>query len=261
MPNSCQIPFLVQIICLTIAPAILAAGVYLCLSRIVTTFGQDNSRISARTYPIFFVTCDIVSLLLQAGGGGYASVKMHNREDPKVGNNIMIVGLSVQVFTLLVFILLTLDFAVRTIRRISRMGARHALDQQHAELRKSWSFKCFLVALSVSTLCIFTRCVYRVAELSDGWEGHLMKKQNLFLGLEGAVILVAVYLLNSFHPGFCFKESLSINIPTRIDNGGRDTVGQGRTSSGAESSREVLRVEELRRGWSGSVFSDMGQIA
>jgi hypothetical protein len=171
-----QIPFLIQIICLTIAPAILAAGVYLCLSRIVTTFGQDNSCISARAYPIIFVTCDVVSLILQAGGGGYASVKTHNREDPKVGNNIMIAGLSVQVFTLLIFILLALDFAVRTIRRSRRMGTHHALDQQHAQLRKSWMFKGFLIALSVSTLCIFTRCVYRVAELSDGWEGHLMKK-------------------------------------------------------------------------------------
>jgi hypothetical protein len=205
--NTNQIPFLIQIICLTIAPAVLAAGVYLCLSRIVLTFGQDNSRINARAYPIIFVSCDIISLVLQAGGGGYASVKTHSHEDPKSGNNIMIAGLSVQVFTLLVFMLLALDFANCTTHRIRQMGAYDALDRQHANLRKSWQFKGFLVALSLSTLCIFTRCVYRVAELSNGWDGYLMKKQNYFLGLEGAVVLVAVFLLNIFHPGFCFSES------------------------------------------------------
>ena len=42
--------FLLQIICLTIAPAFLAGGIYLCLRRIVYTFGQENSRIKPETY-------------------------------------------------------------------------------------------------------------------------------------------------------------------------------------------------------------------
>jgi hypothetical protein len=265
--NTCQVPFLVQIICLTIAPAILAAGVYLCLSRIVRTFGQDNSRISARAYPVIFVSCDIVSLILQAGGGGYASVKTHNREDPKVGNNIMIAGLSVQVFTLLVFMLLALDFANCTIRRIRKMGAHDALDRQHANLRKSWQFKGFLVALSLSTLCIFTRCVFRVAELSNGWEGHLMKKQNYFLGLEGAVILVAVFSLNLFHPGFCFWESSHTSTTAQIGSTRSQESISERTWYGckkrgvtAHSNQEELWAKERSRGW-GSTGSGMQQCA
>jgi hypothetical protein len=42
--------FLIQIICLTIAPAFLAAGVYLCLRRIVFAFGPENSRIPPKYY-------------------------------------------------------------------------------------------------------------------------------------------------------------------------------------------------------------------
>jgi hypothetical protein len=202
-----QGPFLMQIVCLTIAPAFLAAGVYLCLSRIVTTFGRDNSRISARAYPMIFITCDFLSLIFQAAGGGIASVKTQNREDPKLGNNLMIAGLAVQVVTLLIFILLALDFAIRTNYRIGQVGSHNALNPRHAALRKSWRFKGFLIALSLSTLCIFTRCVFRVAELSDGWSGHLMKVQHYFIGLEGVIIIAAVLLLNLFHPGFCFGES------------------------------------------------------
>jgi len=42
--------FLLQIVCLTIAPAFLAAGIYLCLRRIVYAFGPENSRISPEAY-------------------------------------------------------------------------------------------------------------------------------------------------------------------------------------------------------------------
>lgn len=42
--------FLMQIVCLTIAPAFLAGGIYLCLRRIVYAFGPENSRISPEAY-------------------------------------------------------------------------------------------------------------------------------------------------------------------------------------------------------------------
>lgn len=42
--------FLMQICCLTIAPAFLAAGIYLCLRRIVYVFGPENSRIKPEMY-------------------------------------------------------------------------------------------------------------------------------------------------------------------------------------------------------------------
>ncbi|KAF1915973.1 RTA1 like protein-domain-containing protein [Ampelomyces quisqualis] len=233
-----QAPFLIQIICLTIAPAFLAAGIYLCLSRIVTAFGTSNSRISPRAYPLIFVTCDVVSLILQAAGGGIASVKTQAHEDPKLGNNIMIAGLSVQVATLLVFMLLALDFAVRTMGRVGQIGREQALDQRYVELRKNWAFKGFLIALALSTLCIFTRCVFRVAELSDGWSGHLMKVQGYFIGLEGAIIVVAAFLLNFFHPGLCFGETPAAGV-----TGGRKCWG-GRKAASGQSSVEELRIRE-----------------
>jgi len=197
--------FLIQIVCLTIAPAFLAAGIYFCLSRIVLTFGEANSRIKALSYPRFFIPCDVISLLLQAAGGGLASAQSHANKDPTTGNNIMIAGLSFQVATLAVFIALCTDFALRTLRRMKSMGVE-AFDPRHAKLRSSFKFKGFLWALAFATLCIFTRSIYRVAELSEGWEGHLIKTQKYFIGLEGAIVGAAVLALNAFHPGLCFGE-------------------------------------------------------
>jgi len=42
--------FLMQIVCLTIAPAFMAGGIYLCLRRIVYAFGPENSRITPEAY-------------------------------------------------------------------------------------------------------------------------------------------------------------------------------------------------------------------
>lgn len=46
-----QAGFMIQICCLTIAPAFLAAGIYFCLRSIVLAFGPGNSRIRPELYP------------------------------------------------------------------------------------------------------------------------------------------------------------------------------------------------------------------
>lgn len=240
--NKPKNPFLIQIICLTIAPAFLAAGIYLCLSRIVSTFGIENSRIKPLSYPRIFIPCDIASLVLQALGGGIASAKTHQHEDPTVGNNIMIAGLVFQVVTLLIFITLALDFTIRTISRFHKLG-QDALDPRHAKLRGSLRFKGFLAALSFATLCIFTRCVYRVAELSEGWNGHLIKTQKYFIALEGAVIVAAVLSLNIFHPGICFKGAFEARTEPNQE-GSRTWFGRKAYAATAQSNEEALALEK-----------------
>ena len=81
-----------------------------------------------------------------------------------------------------------------------------ATDPTHSKLRASRIFQAFLCALALSTVCIFIRSIFRVAELSEGWEGALIKNQKLFIGLEGVMVTIAVLSLNAFHPGLCFRE-------------------------------------------------------
>ncbi|KAL8728384.1 MAG: hypothetical protein Q9166_005428 [cf. Caloplaca sp. 2 TL-2023] len=193
--------FLMQICCLTIGPAFLAAGIYLTLSRIVVTFGPENSRIKPLSYPRFFIPCDL-------------------RLIPAAGEHIMVTGLALQVFTLLIFMLLCTDFAVRTVVRMNRMGAA-ALDPTYATVRKSMKYRAFLVALALSTLCIFIRSVFRVFELGEGWNGALIKNQTLFIVLEGVMVIIAVLVLNVFRPGLCLREGYIKKPKTERRGGGR----------------------------------------
>ncbi|KAF8459996.1 RTA1 like protein-domain-containing protein [Kalaharituber pfeilii] len=196
-------PFLIQICCLTLAPAFLAAGIYLCLSRIVVVFGADISRIPPKGYTYIFVACDFISLILQGAGGGIASVAANNNESSQTGTNIMLAGLGFQVFTLTLFMGLCAEYGWRVYQR-AKSGAQ--LDAVHAKLRASKRFRLFLVALSVSTICIFIRSIFRVVELAEGWDGALMANQTLFFILEGVMVAVSVLVLNVFHPGWCFSD-------------------------------------------------------
>src|SRR5208282_6008915 len=121
------------------------------------------------------------------------SAAWHNNDNITPGDDILIAGLSFQVFTLLVFMACSVDFAINTKRRHKQLGSEAAFDQNATTLalRSSWLFKGFVVALALATICIFWRCVFRVAELSKGWYGPLTNRQDLFIGFEGVMITVA----------------------------------------------------------------------
>lgn len=61
------------------------------------------------------------------------------------------------------------------------------------------------LALSISTLCIFIRTCYRLAELSMGLDSDLANDEVAFLVLEGATVAIAVIALSIFHPGVAFQ--------------------------------------------------------
>ncbi|OLN96354.1 Sphingoid long-chain base transporter RSB1-like protein 1 [Colletotrichum chlorophyti] len=214
--------FLLQVCCLTIAPVFLAAGLYLCLRRVVLVVGPEISRISPAWYTQIFIPCDLVSLVLQATGGGLACHASRRGKATKTGDEIMIAGLAFQVFTMAVYMLVAADFAIRAYRR--RSIEPPAGDPRMAQLHTSWRFQGFLAALALATLCVFVRSVFRVVELSGGWSGNLMARQDLFITFEGAMIVLAVVSLNIFHPVFCHSPLLE-DDPQKHGNLGKHKIG------------------------------------
>lgn len=134
--------FIRSLVTLTIGPAFLTASIYLCLARIVVVFGQDLSRVKPRTYTMVFMTCDFISLLLQAAGGAIASAA-DTKSTSDLGVNIMIAGLTFQVVSLLLFMGLCADFAWKVSRASEMMK-----NPRFAGLRESFKFKAFLYCKS-----------------------------------------------------------------------------------------------------------------
>lgn len=167
----------------------------------------------------------------------------------------MVAGLTVQAATLLGFTTVSIDFGMRTYRRYRRQGPS-TLEQspEMVELRNSRRFKGFLVALGLSTMLIFWRSVFRVVELSEGWQGDLIRNQELFVAFEGVLILVAVMVLNVFHPAFCFTDIFTRKMDSKGNLSSDEEMGRGRTGKPVRSAQwdkevERKRMERLSREW------------
>jgi hypothetical protein len=148
-----------------------------------------------------FITCDFIALLLQAAGGGIASGANTTSTD-KIGKDIMVAGVSWQVFSLALFAVLCADYAWKL-----RKAGHADMNPNCDDLRRSLYFRLFLWALGAATLAIFVRSVFRCAELSQGFKGKLANQQITFMVLEGAMIVIAVVLLTLFHPGRVFRHA------------------------------------------------------
>ncbi|MCJ1392034.1 hypothetical protein MMC18_004901 [Xylographa bjoerkii] len=199
--------FLIQIICITIGPAFLTAGIYLTLFKCVTYIGPQLSRFSPKLYYWIFIPCDIISLSLQGSGGGLSSSVGSSGGNSSTGVAIALAGLVFQVFTLALFIILALDYAVRV-----RRAPRNLLP----ETKLHTSFKIFLGFLSTATVLIFIRCIYRIDELSNGYTGPLIHDEGLFIGLEGVMIILSTFALNIAHPGPVFNGAKSAHSQDTI---------------------------------------------
>ncbi|KAF2152165.1 RTA1-domain-containing protein [Myriangium duriaei CBS 260.36] len=187
-----QTGFILQIVLITIGPVFFAAAIYVLLAQIVRYISPSHSRFDPKWYLRIFLPCDIISLILQAVGGGMSS-SSNGKSNAAV--DIALAGLSFQVATLVIFIALVVDYAIssRSVWKSTRLSLR---------------FKVFCIALSGAILTILARCSYRIYELSEGYsrDSKALRDEPLFIVFESVMIIVAAYLLIVAHPGLVFDE-------------------------------------------------------
>ncbi|TFY75758.1 hypothetical protein EWM64_g8254 [Hericium alpestre] len=195
-------PFLMQIVCTILAPTPLVAANFVILGRIITQLGGRFSRLSADWYTILFCSCDIVPLVVQAVGGG-ASIAVQNGRDPAKGGNIMLGGIVFQLAAIIAYVALAAEFLTRywTNKPVHRNGEivdKESGEKPHMQPR----MKLMIFGMVFMTTLFFIRSVYRTMELSNGWSGRIISTQVYFNVLDGAAIVLAMFTLNVFHPGF-----------------------------------------------------------
>ncbi|KAJ5132490.1 hypothetical protein N7448_006648 [Penicillium atrosanguineum] len=208
--------FLMQISTLIIAPTFFTAGIYVLLGQFIRQLGRESSILKPSLYLWIFVTCDIISLVIQAIGGGMASgeaTKVNGNTAP--GTNIMVAGIVFQLFSVTIFVLCAADFIRRSLR--------HNLLQQ-----LTGSIIPLLGAMILSVVCIYIRSIYRTIELSQGWTGYLITHESYFIGLDGAMMIIAVAVFNIIHPGWLLPNHEKSNAWKREISG--DEIEMNRVS-------------------------------
>lgn len=189
-----------QLVCLIIAPAFMAAGLYYQLAVQVTIYGEHFSVLKPMIYTAIFTTGDVVSLFVQAAGGGTAAAQLDSDAGPGTGGWVMVGGIAFQVLVLSCFIIL---FVIANVR-IFKKENRNLWDPRYEEVRQRKYFNFWLPCICISLLFLFIRSVYRIVELSEGWTGHLMRTERYFLVLDGLMIIIGMVPLTVFHPGICY---------------------------------------------------------
>lgn len=191
--------FIVQIVCLTNAPVFYTASIYVTLSKTIVHLDPELSRFDPTLFYWIFIPFDVVCLSLQATGGAITT------RDNKLGVNISMAGLALQVIVLTAFAACFADYMIR----YARFGRARNF---------GWRLKTFFGGLVASTLLILARCAYRVAELKDGYDGDLIREEIPFIVLEGVFIVLAAVALFFGHPGLVFgKESAAMKSGSEED--------------------------------------------
>ncbi|PBK62182.1 RTA1 like protein [Armillaria solidipes] len=204
-------PFTIQITATIIGPTPLVAANFIILGAIIRILGPAYSRLSPRAYSRIFISCDILALFTQAAGGSMAS----SNGDLNAGSNVMLGGIAFQLGVIVFYAILGCEFLLRynydrpfTRRRNRNLSSRTLSSPNTERGVIDKGLKYMIRALAFSTVCLIVRAIYRTIELADGWDGKVIHTQAYFNVFDGAMVILAIYILNVAHPGYMIGRGM-----------------------------------------------------
>ena len=185
-------PYIFQTVLLLVAPAVLAASIYMELGRIVLMLHADSKLFIRRTWLTkIFVAGDVFSFFLQACGAGLqASGKTSTIN---TGKDVLVGGLFLQVIVFGLFVVAAAVFH----KRIKKAPTPKCSETQ-------WSRHMF--GLYLISLLIFARSIVRVVEFLQGFTGYIITHEAFLYVFDGLLMFLAVAIMLWVHPSEVTKE-------------------------------------------------------
>lgn len=265
--------YILQFVSLTLAPAFIMAGVYFLFAQVVVIHGRQYSALKPLWYSYFFITTDVVSLLIQAGGGASASIASNRNEDTTPGTNTIIAGIVFQTFAMSIFVCFWFEFLKRiyfrhsdetsgdypfkkaslknffklllnlkSVREYKRNELEPFYNQKFAYIRAKKLFPYMPLAITATVAVIYIRCIYRVVELAEGWNGFLITHEVYIMVLDALMVAIAGLIAIPFHPVWVFGKQNVVrlaNIRKKLDEHSTDLP-----DSNAQSDEDVMNEDE-----------------
>lgn len=249
-PDNLQF-YLMQYICLTIAPAFLMGGIYFIFAQLVVIHGRQYSVLKPMWYSYFFIASDILSLLIQSAGGGSASQASNQHKDTKPGTYTMLAGIAFQVVSMTIFLYFWIEFLLRiyfkhqveaadkhvlnkktfanffkllfnrpSVREYRSVELEKFYNPKFADIRARKLFLWYPLAITASVIFIYIRCIYRVVELGQGFSGWLITREWPIMVLDASMIALVAIICIPFHPVFVLGSENRVkvaHIKKRVD--------------------------------------------
>ncbi|KAG5811363.1 hypothetical protein H9Q71_004938 [Fusarium xylarioides] len=168
----------------------LAASIYMSLGRLIKSLEADSySLVPIEFLTKTFVIGDVISFLAQSAGGGMLA-NAKSKGDQKMGQNIIIVGLAVQIYFFAFFINILHIFY-----------RRMAANPTSKSLSSISPWKQFILVLYINSGLIMIRSLFRMVEYITGSNGALQSTEIYIYVFDASMIFVTVALFNLVHPG------------------------------------------------------------
>ena len=203
------LPYAIQSVFILIAPALYAASVYMALSRLMRRLHAEHlSIVPTKWLTKIFVLGDVLSFLIQTGGGGLASTGGNSHIDPNIPKYIILVGLFVQVIVFGLFIVTIIFFH----RRKS-----HEEKNTKAGYYGSVNWKRIVIMLYVISAMIMLRSIYRIIEYAMGMDSYFFAHEWPTYVLDGVPMLVTMFIWGFYYPSelsrYAIIDNSDVDIP------------------------------------------------
>ncbi|KAK9897460.1 hypothetical protein P389DRAFT_57386 [Cystobasidium minutum MCA 4210] len=212
------INFIIQYFMIVCAPVFYTTALYLSLLYIIRRLRRESlwiTPLSPKAMLWTFATIDVVTTALQICGAALIGVSESKRADGEVppistesANNILLAGLAIQNFSFLVFLSI---FAVIVFRnsKIRSHGGTHEKPFSAGDGNNGYSGetigrdeaglldklpKSYIWVVTISSLALFLRTLFRLAETADGVFGFASTSEAYFGVLEYAPVVVGIGL-------------------------------------------------------------------
>lgn len=195
--------FIIQALFLLISPACFAATIYMILGRIIRFVDCEHATpIRSTRITKIFVTGDVLSFIAQGGGGGMMG--QSNDSVRKIGQKIVLIGLFIQIIFFGAFVIVSIIVH----RRIDREPSQRSLASPWRTHMK--------VLYSVSVL-IFVRCIFRVVEYIQGFNGWLISHEWTLFVFDGSLMVLVLVLLYWKHPSSLLRQKEDNSCESTVD--------------------------------------------
>ncbi|KXH38394.1 hypothetical protein CNYM01_14199 [Colletotrichum nymphaeae SA-01] len=188
--------FMVQTLCLLVAPALFAASIYMVLGRLIIHLRSESlSPIKPSRLTKVFVIGDILSFIVQIMGAGMLA----SSSTMNTGKTVILLGLVVQLIFFGLFVISSAVFH----SRVSKHMPPILMEEEEANtgwrrLFNGW--RGVMSVLYIASVLIFVRSLFRLAEYVEGNDGALLGTE-VFLYIFDALLMVGVVAITAvFHP-------------------------------------------------------------
>ncbi|KAF8165290.1 RTA1-like protein [Crassisporium funariophilum] len=207
--------YIAEYLFVVLSPCAFIAADYVLLGRLASHIKADQHLIvSSRKITIVYVSSDVTTFLIQAVGGAM-SASANDHHMALLGSRVFLAGLIAQLVSFFSFwcIYLVFLFKVR----------KHNPEIWTMDKDKKWykSWRTLAGVLFISCIGILVRSGFRVAELSEGFQGPLTTSETLFYALDTLPLFVAIVVYIPFWPGRFIDDRNQIlkETPSTRSNG------------------------------------------